>query len=183
MHSAGLVVVEDVPWPVTDLRVDWRRRPVDDLIELWPVWKPQKDDYRVRGIDPTARTVLRGAGGPVTTVELETPIRSAAAGSPAADPAVHDSVRPPGNRLGGSSFVPAGSPAQLSDNGFDVTERFTAASTPRSLRTSAVATCTSRCAPNTTRCPASGMRADTTSSRRSPSGPRSHWRRASTISV
>ena len=23
VHSAGLVVVEDVPWPVTDLRVDW----------------------------------------------------------------------------------------------------------------------------------------------------------------
>ena len=53
VHSAGLVVVEDVPWPVTDLRVDWAADPVNDLVDLWRVWKPQKDDYRVRGIDPT----------------------------------------------------------------------------------------------------------------------------------
>ena len=53
LHSAGLAVVEDVPWPVTDLRVDWAADPVNDLVDLWRVWKPQKDDYRVRGIDPT----------------------------------------------------------------------------------------------------------------------------------
>jgi uncharacterized Ntn-hydrolase superfamily protein len=53
VHSAGLVVVEDVPWPVTDLRVDYADDPVADLIELWRLWKPQKDDYRVRGVDPT----------------------------------------------------------------------------------------------------------------------------------
>lgn len=53
VHSAGLVVVEDVPWSVTDLRVDWADDPVNDLIDLWQLWKPQKDDYRVRGIDPT----------------------------------------------------------------------------------------------------------------------------------
>ena len=53
VHSAGMVVVEDVPWPVTDLRVDYADDPLADLIELWQLWKPQKDDYRVRGIDPT----------------------------------------------------------------------------------------------------------------------------------
>jgi uncharacterized Ntn-hydrolase superfamily protein len=53
VHSAGLLVVEDVPWPVTDLRVDYADGPVTDLVELWRIWKPQKDDYRVRGIDPT----------------------------------------------------------------------------------------------------------------------------------
>lgn len=53
VHSAGLVVVEDVPWSVTDLRVDWAADPVSYLVDLWQVWKPQKDDYRVRGIDPT----------------------------------------------------------------------------------------------------------------------------------
>jgi uncharacterized Ntn-hydrolase superfamily protein len=53
VHSAGLVVVEDVPWPVTDLRVDYADDPVPDLIELWRLWKPQKEDYRVRGLDPT----------------------------------------------------------------------------------------------------------------------------------
>ncbi len=53
VHSAGLVVVEDVPWPVTDLRVDYADDPIADLAELWLLWKPQKDDYRVRGVDPT----------------------------------------------------------------------------------------------------------------------------------
>jgi uncharacterized Ntn-hydrolase superfamily protein len=53
VHAAGLVVVEDVPWPVTDLRVDYADDPVADLVELWRLWKPQKEDYRVRGLDPT----------------------------------------------------------------------------------------------------------------------------------
>jgi uncharacterized Ntn-hydrolase superfamily protein len=53
VRSAGLVVVEDVPWPVTDLRVDYADDPIGDLAELWQLWKPQKDDYRIRGIDPT----------------------------------------------------------------------------------------------------------------------------------
>ena len=53
VHSAGLLVVEDVPWPVTDLRVDYADDPIGDLAELWRLWKPQKDDYRVRGLDPT----------------------------------------------------------------------------------------------------------------------------------
>lgn len=53
VHSAGLAVVEDVSWPVTDLRVDYADDPLADLISLWHLWKPQKDDYRIRGIDPT----------------------------------------------------------------------------------------------------------------------------------
>ena len=53
VHSAGMVVVEDVPWPVTDLRVDHADDPIGDLAELWQLWKPQKNDYRVRGVDPT----------------------------------------------------------------------------------------------------------------------------------
>jgi uncharacterized Ntn-hydrolase superfamily protein len=53
VHSAGLVVAEDVPWPVTDLRIDYADDPVADLIELWQLWKPQKADYRIRGLDPT----------------------------------------------------------------------------------------------------------------------------------
>ncbi|KXX54227.1 DUF1028 domain-containing protein [Rhodococcus sp. LB1] len=54
VHSAGIQVVEDVPWPVTDLRVDWHDDPVGELRRLWTVWEPQKRDYRVRGVDPTA---------------------------------------------------------------------------------------------------------------------------------
>jgi uncharacterized Ntn-hydrolase superfamily protein len=53
VHAAGMAVAEDVPWPVTDLRVDYADDPVADLVELWRLWKPQKDDYRVRGLDPT----------------------------------------------------------------------------------------------------------------------------------
>ena len=53
VHSAGMVVVEDVPWPVTDLRVDYADDPIGDLAALWQLWKPQKNDYRVRGVDPT----------------------------------------------------------------------------------------------------------------------------------
>ncbi|WP_299558275.1 DUF1028 domain-containing protein [uncultured Mycolicibacterium sp.] len=53
VHSAGLVVVEDVPWPVTDLRVDHDDDPVGRLSELWRLWQPQKSDYRIRGLDPT----------------------------------------------------------------------------------------------------------------------------------
>ena len=54
LHSAGMLVVVDVPWPVTDLRVDHSDTPLDDLAALWDVWKPQKNDYRVRGVDPTS---------------------------------------------------------------------------------------------------------------------------------
>jgi uncharacterized Ntn-hydrolase superfamily protein len=54
VHSAGLQVVEDVPWPVTDLRIDWHDDPIDELHRLWTVWQPQKADYRTRGLDPTA---------------------------------------------------------------------------------------------------------------------------------
>ncbi|MFC9363486.1 DUF1028 domain-containing protein, partial [Rhodococcus sp. NPDC057014] len=54
VHSAGMQVVEDVPWAVTDLRVDWHDDPVGELRRLWTVWEPQKRDYRVRGVDPTA---------------------------------------------------------------------------------------------------------------------------------
>ena len=54
VHSAGLQVVEDVPWPVTDLRVDWHDAPIGELHRLWAVWQPQKADYRIRGLDPTA---------------------------------------------------------------------------------------------------------------------------------
>jgi uncharacterized Ntn-hydrolase superfamily protein len=53
VHSAGLQVVEDVPWPVTDLRIDWHDDPVGELRRLWSVWAPQKQDYRTRGLNPT----------------------------------------------------------------------------------------------------------------------------------
>ena len=52
VRSAGLMVVSDVPWPVTDLRVDWSEEPVAELNALWRLWRPQVDAYRLRALDP-----------------------------------------------------------------------------------------------------------------------------------
>jgi uncharacterized Ntn-hydrolase superfamily protein len=54
VHSAGLLVVDDVPWPVTDLRVDWSDDPVGQLAALWRLWRPQAAAYRQRALDPAA---------------------------------------------------------------------------------------------------------------------------------
>jgi uncharacterized Ntn-hydrolase superfamily protein len=52
LHSAGLLVAGAVPWPVTDLRVDWASDPITELQRLWDVWAPQRDDYVTRALDP-----------------------------------------------------------------------------------------------------------------------------------
>lgn len=54
LRSAGLAVVRDVPWRVTDLRVDWSEKPILALRELLEVWLPQRDDYVQRALDPAA---------------------------------------------------------------------------------------------------------------------------------
>jgi len=52
VHSAGLAVVADVDWRVTDLRVDWADAPIDRLTEAVEVWLPQRDDYVRRALRP-----------------------------------------------------------------------------------------------------------------------------------
>jgi uncharacterized Ntn-hydrolase superfamily protein len=54
VHSAGLVLVDKVPWYVADLRVDWSDDPVGELARLWGRWKPQLADYVTRALDPSA---------------------------------------------------------------------------------------------------------------------------------
>ena len=54
VRSAGLLVVDEVTWPVTDLRVDWHDDPVAELARLWAVWQPQEAAYVQRALDPTA---------------------------------------------------------------------------------------------------------------------------------
>lgn len=55
VHSAGLSVVRDAGWRVTDLRVDWTDAdPIAALGDLLEAWLPQRDDYVTRGIDPSA---------------------------------------------------------------------------------------------------------------------------------
>ena len=54
IHSAGLLVAADVPWPITDLRVDWSDDPIGDLMALWRLWRPQAAAYRTRALDPAS---------------------------------------------------------------------------------------------------------------------------------
>ncbi|MEJ3405369.1 DUF1028 domain-containing protein [Rathayibacter sp. YIM 133350] len=55
VHSAGLAVVRNAGWRVSDLRVDWSADPVGELSEiLTDVWMPQRDAYIVRGLHPAA---------------------------------------------------------------------------------------------------------------------------------
>jgi uncharacterized Ntn-hydrolase superfamily protein len=54
VHSAGLLMVSDVPWPTTDLRVDWSETPVTELAALWRLWRPQAAAYRLRALAPAA---------------------------------------------------------------------------------------------------------------------------------
>ncbi len=54
VHSAGLKLVDKVPWPVADLRVDWTEDcPIEALAHLWDIYKPQLDAYVARALDPS----------------------------------------------------------------------------------------------------------------------------------
>jgi uncharacterized Ntn-hydrolase superfamily protein len=54
VHSAGLLIVRDVSWPIVDLRVDWADEdPVAALGTIWRLYAPQIDDYVRRAIDPS----------------------------------------------------------------------------------------------------------------------------------
>ena len=53
VHSAGMLIVDAVAWPVADLRVDWHDEPIHELAGLWTMWKPQLAAYVARAIDPT----------------------------------------------------------------------------------------------------------------------------------
>lgn len=54
VHSAGLKLVDAVPWPVADLRVDWTEDcPIEGLVALWDLYKPQLEAYVQRALDPT----------------------------------------------------------------------------------------------------------------------------------
>ena len=53
VRSAGMVIAESVPWPVTDLRVDWHDDPVGQLAGLWQIWQPQAESYVQRALRPS----------------------------------------------------------------------------------------------------------------------------------
>jgi len=53
VRSAGLVIADAQPWPVTDLRIDWDDDPVGQLARLWQLWRPQEEDYVRRALNPS----------------------------------------------------------------------------------------------------------------------------------
>lgn len=55
VHSAGILLVDKVSWPIANLRVDWHADgdPVGQLQELWELYAPQLSDYVTRAQDPT----------------------------------------------------------------------------------------------------------------------------------
>lgn len=54
VHSAGLLVVREVEWPIIDLRIDWSEHdPIVELEGLYGLYAPQIDDYVRRALEPS----------------------------------------------------------------------------------------------------------------------------------
>ncbi len=53
VHSAGLMIVDKVSWPIADLRCDWTQDcPIETIATAWDIYKPQLDAYIQRALDP-----------------------------------------------------------------------------------------------------------------------------------
>lgn len=54
VHSAGMMLVDRVSWPVADLRCDWTGDcPIEAVATAWEIYKPQLDAYIQRALNPT----------------------------------------------------------------------------------------------------------------------------------
>jgi uncharacterized Ntn-hydrolase superfamily protein len=54
IHSAGMLIVREVAWPIVDLRIDWSERdPLGELQALWTLYAPQIEAYVQRAVDPS----------------------------------------------------------------------------------------------------------------------------------
>jgi uncharacterized Ntn-hydrolase superfamily protein len=54
VHSAGMMLVDKIAWPVADLRCDWTENcPIAEIATAWDVYKPQLGAYVQRALDPT----------------------------------------------------------------------------------------------------------------------------------
>jgi uncharacterized Ntn-hydrolase superfamily protein len=63
VHSAGLLLVDEVAWPIASLRVDWTDDdPVAGLAAVWKIYKPQMNAYVTRALDPSAAPSYGVAG-------------------------------------------------------------------------------------------------------------------------
>jgi uncharacterized Ntn-hydrolase superfamily protein len=65
VHSAGMLIVAEAPWPFADLRIDWcDDDPVAALAALWTRWKPEADGYVTRGLNPSVAPSFGVPGDP-----------------------------------------------------------------------------------------------------------------------
>jgi uncharacterized Ntn-hydrolase superfamily protein len=65
VHSAGLLIVRDLPFPITDLRIDWDdAAPIAALDKAWTIYKPQREAYITRALDPAASSAFGVPGDP-----------------------------------------------------------------------------------------------------------------------
>lgn len=54
LHSAGLLVVDRLSWPIVDLRCDWTEScPIEAVNQAWLVYRPQIAAYVQRAENPT----------------------------------------------------------------------------------------------------------------------------------
>lgn len=55
VHSAGLLLVDRLSWPLAELRCDWTEAcPIAAVTEAWAVYRPQMAAYVQRALDPRA---------------------------------------------------------------------------------------------------------------------------------
>ncbi len=65
VHSAALLIMREVEWPIVDLRIDWSDAdPVAALGALWRRYAPQVEDYVQRAGDPTRAVSFAVPGDP-----------------------------------------------------------------------------------------------------------------------
>lgn len=53
VHSAGMLMVDRLSWPVAELRCDWTETcPIENIATAWEIYKPQMEAYIQRALDP-----------------------------------------------------------------------------------------------------------------------------------
>lgn len=53
VHSAGMLIVDKLSWPVAELRCDWTEGcPIENIATAWSIYKPQLEAYVQRALDP-----------------------------------------------------------------------------------------------------------------------------------
>jgi uncharacterized Ntn-hydrolase superfamily protein len=65
VHSAGLILVHEQPWPLAELRIDWTEGdPIAAIAAAWAAYKPQMGAYVQRALDPGAAPSYGVPGDP-----------------------------------------------------------------------------------------------------------------------